>query len=465
MIKFGTGGFRGVIGDDFTKNNIQLTAQALANIAKSDKSKAPVVIGYDCRFMSDFFAAWMAEVLAGNGIKVLLCTNPVPTPVIMCATKERGHDYGIMITASHNPYYFNGVKLFQKSGIDADVEFTDRIEKEIGAIKAIASMPIASAKAKGLVEEFSNLENYLKNIKSFILPDIKKNNTRIVYDNMCGVGIFGLGPLIKDFGILADELNVNHDAFFNFLMPNPNEAALSGLKETVVKYRYDYGIATDSDGDRLGVIDERGQYVGSNDILGALYYYLVRHRGMKGDVVKNISTSILLDKLADKLGYECHEVDVGFKNVSSKLREVDALIGGESSGGLTVRNYLYGKDSVFAAALFMEMQIMMKKPVSEIINEVRDFAGHDFFFSEDTAHFEDKSVFEGFMSGALKPYGDLPVAVKVLGANVKYIFEDGSWSLLRASGTEPLLRIVAEAKNERAVRRLIDTISDYLKKK
>ena len=463
MIKFGTGGFRGVIGDDFTKETVRLTAQALANIAKEDGSTQPVVIGYDCRFMSDFFAAWVSEVLAGNGLQALLYTYPVPTPAVMCATKEKGHDYGVMITASHNPYYFNGVKLFQKSGVDADVIFTNRLEAEIAKIKEVKSIPIAAAKQKGLVEDFSHLDIYLKNIESFILPEIRKNRVRILFDNMCGVGIFGLRPLAKSFGIrIFDELNVNRDAFFNFLVPNPNEAALTELKEKVVNNGYDYGLATDSDADRLGVIDEWGDYVESNDILGALYYYLVKYRGMSGDVVKNISTSILLNMLADKMGFDCHEVDVGFKNVSSKLRETDALIGGESSGGLTVRNYLFGKDSVFAAALFMEMQIMMKKPVSEIIKEVHAFAGYDYKFAEDTAHFEDSKIFDGFASGKLKPYGDKPFAIKALGKNVKYIFEDGSWSLLRVSGTEPVLRIVAEAKTAYAVRQLIDTIKEFL---
>jgi len=459
MIKFGTGGFRGVIGDDFTKENVRLAAQALANIAKADKSDKPIVIGYDCRFLSDFSAKWMAEVLAANGVKTLLYGFPVPTPAVMYATKEMNNDYGAMITASHNPYYFNGVKLFLKTGVDADVEFTNRIEKECQRIKKVNSMPITDAKAKGLVEDYSNLQDYLRNIQTFISPKIKDNNVRVLFDNMCGVGVFGLRPLAKSFDIrVFDELNVNHDAFFNFVMPNPNEAGLEELRDKVVRGGYDYALATDSDGDRLGVIDEKGNYVGSNEILGALYYYLVKYRGMKGDIVKNISTSILINQIAIKLGFECHEVDVGFKNISSKIRETDALIGGESSGGLTVRNYIFGKDSVFAAALFMEMQIVMNKPVSEIIKEVYAFAEYKFCFAEETVEINDDKLFDKFLSGAVKPYGNKPVAVKTLGRNVKYIFEDGSWSLLRASGTEPLLRVVAEAKNQKDIKELIQTI-------
>lgn len=464
MIKFGTGGFRGVIGDDFTKANVQLIAQALANVAhKSQHEGKPIIIGYDNRFMSDYVAGWFSEVLAANEIKVFMYTAPVPTPTVMCATKDMQNEYGIMITASHNPYIFNGIKLFLKSGVDADVEFTDILEKEVEAVTEVKVIKLFKAKQEGLVIDFSNILQYLANIKSYISPDIVLNKAKILYDNMCGVGIVGLEPLAKEYAIYKfDMLHTNHDAFFNFALPNPTEEALGYLKAKVVEGGYDYAIATDSDGDRLGVIDEKGNYVNSNDILGALYYYLIKYKKLKGDIVKNCSTSVLMDKLAAKLGYKCHEVDVGFKNISSKIREVDALIGGESSGGLTVRSYIFGKDSVFSASLFMEMQIMMKKPVSQIINEVHKLAEYDYYVKEDSIVIYDMKVFDDLAKGIIKPFDSELVSFEAYNRNVKYHFANDCWALVRMSGTEPVLRLVVEMENKEKANAVVEKLKQVI---
>lgn len=463
MIKFGTGGFRGVIADDFTKENVQKIAQGLSLIAiGNDWQKKPVVIGYDLRFMSDSFAAWMAEVFAANGIEVLLCTGVVPTPIVMSATKDMDNELGVMITASHNPYVFNGVKVFRRSGIDADVAFTNELEKVTNACEEVKVMPLARAKACGLVKDYSHLEQYLDTIVAFIDPKIKKNKAKILFDNMCGTGCIGLKPIARRLNITRfDIINEKHDAFFNFIAPNPTEAAMSRLKSMVVKNGYDYAIATDSDADRLGVLDENGNSVSSNEILACLYYYLVRYRGMKGDIVKNCSASVLLDMLAEKLGFKCYEVDVGFKNISAKMKETNALIGGESSGGLTVRNYIFGKDSTFSASLFMEMQIIMNKSVSEIVAEVKKFAGYGYHCAEDSCVVSDMRVFDALYHDDGHEIG--AKHVNAFNRNVKYYFDGGCWALLRASGTEPLLRIAAEMPTESAVSEITDKLKQKIK--
>jgi phosphomannomutase len=322
-------------------------------------------------------------------------------------------------------------------------------------------MPLSKAKEQNLFTVKSCLDDYLKNIINMIDPAIKNNQAKILFDNMFGVGVIGLKPLSKLYSIKEfDIINEEHDAFFNFVPPNPTEGAMAHLKERVVSEGYDYAIATDSDGDRLGVLDEKGNSVSSNDILAMLYYYLVHYRGQKGDVVKNIATSVILDKLAQKFGYKCDEVDVGFKNTSSKLIEQDALFGGESSGGLTVRNYIYGKDSVFSSSLFMEMQIVINKPVSEIVKEVRDFAEYDMVCKEDSVTVSNLNVFNkireigGEYLGANKIF--------LLNNNVKYYLEDDSWALIRASGTEPLLRLFAEAKTIAECHRIINTMTNKI---
>ena len=448
MIKFGTGGFRGVIGDDFNKENVSLVAQALSRIIINSGSKKSVAVGYDHRFGSDYFAAWIAETLAGNGVSCLLYTQPMPTPAVMTAVRDEGLDYGIMITASHNPYYFNGVKIFVTGGMDADVKFTDLLEKTVNTVSEVKNMPLDEAKASGLVRDYDNKQKYLENVFGFLSRDIDFSGIRILYDNLCGVGARCVEPMFKMVGIKNyDILHSEHDAFFSFTMPNPTEQAMSPLKEKVKTGAYDFAMATDSDSDRLGIIDDKGNYVSSNDILACLYYYLVKYRNMKGDAVKNCATSMILDKLAEKFGYACHEVDVGFKNISAAIKRYDALIGGESSGGLTVRGYIYGKDSVFSSMLFIEMVAAMKKPVSEIVEEVRKFAEYGYCCIEDEIRFDSEEGLIEFLSAHTPRFVKPLLRHECFNRNIKYYFENGCWALIRLSGTEPVFRVFAECEN------------------
>jgi phosphomannomutase len=465
MIQFGTGGFRGVIGDDFTKENVQLVAQGLSDIALADHSVKPIIIGFDNRFMSDFAARWFAEVLAGNGLRVFLYTSPVPTPAVMSATRDMHHDYGVMVTASHNPYYFNGIKLFLSQGFDADVAFTTRLEQAVKQVKAVKTLSIDNAKKQWIIQDFSNTNIYLTHIKRFISPKIRNNHAKIIYDNMCGVGVVGLEPLSQELGIHQfDIVHAEHDAFFSFNLPNPTEAMLSGdFRDKVLEGHYDCGLATDSDGDRLGIIDEKGNYVSNNEILASLYYYLVKYKDMKGDIVKNCATSILVDKVATKLGFHCHEADVGFKNITAMMKDTNALIGGESSGGLTVRGYLFGKDSVFSSALFMEMIILLDKPVSEIIAEVKKFADYHYSFLEDSLAFttEAQSLID-YIDKHPPVFSRKLVRYDHFTRNFKFYFDNDCWLLIRLSGTEPTFRIFAEMETDQEAVKCVRELKDYL---
>ncbi len=463
MIKFGTGGFRGIIGDDFTKENVQLIAQALCDLANSDGDTTPIVIGYDYRFGSDYYAGWMAETFAGNGKKCLLYPYPMPTPAIMMAVRDEGLSYGVMITASHNPYNFNGVKTFLKGGVDADVEFTRKLEKATDAVKKVKSISLETAKKKGLIIDYSNKQHYLENIKSFLSSKIQNSKLKILYDNLYGVGSLCIEPLFNMLGIKNyNILNTRRDALFNMLMPNPTEASMMHLKKETVGKSYDFAMATDSDSDRLGILDEKGNYVSSNLILASLYYYLVKYRNLKGDVVKNCATSILLDKLAEKLGFKCHEVDVGFKNISAGIKRNNALIGGESSGGLTVSGYIYGKDSVFSSLLFTEMVTVMAKPVSEIMKEVKAFAGYDYVCIEDEIRFEKDNGLTEFLDGNVPEFDRKLVKHVHFNNNFKYYFENGCWALIRLSGTEPVFRVFTEFENEETAKRNIEILRSFI---
>lgn len=459
MIKFGTGGFRGIIGDDFTKSAVQQIAQGLCDIIKSDNLKSPVAVGYDHRFGSEYFAAWIAETLTGNGIRTLLYSEPMPSPAVMTAVRDENLDYGIMITASHNPYRFNGVKLFTRGGMDADVAVTDRLEKSINAVKDVKTSNVNQAAEKGLLTFYSNAEQYIANVKSFIDSNVKNNNLNILYNNLYGVGAKCIAPLFSQIGVKnLTVLHTERDAFFGYGMPNPTEKVMEGMKRDVIKGKYDFAMATDSDVDRLGIIDEQGNYVSSNDILAALYYYLVKYRGMSGDVVKNCATSVLLDKLAAKLGFKCREVDVGFKNISAALKRYDALIGGESSGGLTVRGYIFGKDSVFSSALFTEMVAVMSKPVSAIIEEVRNFARYDFVFCEDEIRLESENGIVEFLENNAPEFKRKLVKWEHFNRNFKYYFDNDCWALIRLSGTEPVFRVFAEFESDDEARTNIEIL-------
>lgn len=467
-ISFGTGGFRGVIGDDFNKENVQLIAQALSNIIiENNQTDRPIIVGFDNRFMSDFAAKWFVEVLNGNNIKTFLYTSSVPTPMVMSTTRDMDNYYGAMMTASHNPYFFNGIKIFTKEGYDADIIFTSLLESKISEVNEINRLPERAARHKGLLEDFNNLGNYLSHIKSFVDPTVNKNKLRVLYNNMNGVGVIGLEPLAKKLNISQFTIiNEDHDAFFGFNLPNPTKEELIGeFSETVKNQGYHLGMATDSDGDRLGIIDEKGNYVSANEILASIYYYLIKYRGYKGDIVKNCATSVLVDLVAEHLNYQCHEVDVGFKNITAGMKTYDALLGGESSGGLTMKGYIFGKDATFAGALFLEMAIKLDKPVSEIIKEIKQLAGYDYEFIEDYLMLDvDAKKVITYMTNNIPNLSYKYEDVKVFGRNIKFLFEDRQWLLLRLSGTEPAFRVFAEFKDVNVLNKLTNELRTYIDK-
>ena len=465
-IKFGTGGFRGVIGDDFTKETVRTIAQAISNIIINENKTKEIVVGYDHRFLSNETGVWMSEVFAGNGIKTKLLNSASPSPTVMYLVREYGYDFGVMITASHNPYLFNGVKVFEKGGYDADVSFTNQIEKEMKLVTKINSLDIKLALEEHKVEMIDGVSPYVDYVLTFLNENID-TNLKLAFDNLHGVGAIAVLKALDKLGFKnITTFNKDRDALFGNKMPNPIESNLTDLKEYVVSNHLDFGFSMDSDADRLGIIDEKGNYVSSNEILGALYYYLIKYRGEKGDIVKNCATSNLIDKIANNLGYKCKEVDVGFKNITHTMSEIDALIGGESSGGLTVRGYIHGKDSTFAIMMFLNMVSEMKKPVSEIVNELHNFADFHHYVLESFISYKkehEKEIIE-FLNNN-RPEFTLPLKdYQTFGRNYKFIFEDDQWILIRLSGTEPVFRIFSEMKDKKMAENDINRLNDFVRK-
>ena len=302
----------------------------------------------------------------------------VPTPLVMHTVKKQGLDFGLEVTASHNPSEYNGIKLIIKEGRDASVEVTDRLEQLIESAEEVKSIDFNEAVERQLIEYIKNpFNDFLDDILSVVDKEaIRERGPRILFDPMHGSGTYPLMVVMYTLRCTLDVININKDAYFGGHMPAPSKKGLVKLTEMVKNGDYDLGIAVDGDGDRLGIIDSNGDYVDANEILCMLYYYLHEYKGWRGPVVRNVATTHMLDAIAKDLGEKCYEVPVGFKYISAKINETDAILGGESSGGLTVRGHINGKDSIYAATLFVEMISKTGMSASEMIAKLREKYGN-----------------------------------------------------------------------------------------
>lgn len=466
-IHFGTGGWRAVIGDDFIRSNIRLVAAGVIRLMHHEnKTDKPVVIGYDRRFLSEQAAKWVAELFAASGVKVLFIGRSSPTPLVMHTVKNMGLHYGIEITASHNPSQYNGIKLIVDEGRDAPLETTTLLEEFIAAAKDLPEADFAEQVTLGNIEYIVNPFNkFLDDIIGLLdMEALRKRGLRVIFDSMHGSGTYPLLVIFHTARCTIDTININKDAYFGGQMPAPSEKSLSHLHNAVVEGGYDLGIAMDGDGDRLGVIDPSGRYINANEILCMLYYYLVKHKGWKGPVVRNLATTHMLDKIAESFGEVCYEVPVGFKYISSKIDEVDAVLGGESSGGLTVRGHIHGKDSVYAASLFAEMVSVIGKTPAEIMDELEAAYGK-FVMAEDNLRFAPEVKPE--IDHILMVDKKLPeFSAKITRVNYedgcKVYFENGDFVICRFSGTEPLLRIFAESRDKETAESYIGAFRKFL---
>ncbi len=467
MIKFGTGGWRAVIGYDFICDNIRLVAAGILKLAKEEnKAGKPIIIGYDRRFLSENAAKWVAEVLAEGGIEVWFLNRSAPTPLIMHTVKDKGLHFGIEITASHNPANYNGIKLFVDEGRDAPLEVTERLEQLIEETPKVDFCDFDKAvEEKKIVYLQNPFNKFLDDIIDLLdMKALRERGLRVLFDTMHGSGAYPLQVILHTARCTIDTINLNKDAYFGGQMPAPSEKTLANLSNMVIRGGYDFGIAMDGDGDRLGIVDKNGRYINANEILCMLYYYLVKYKGWKGGVVRNLATTHMLDKIAESFGEKCYEVPVGFKYISSKIDEVDAVLGGESSGGLTVRGHIHGKDSVYAASLFTEMVSVTGKSPTELIDELEKQYG-SYVMVEDNLVFAPERKAE--INEILMVEKKLPdFGVEITRVNYedgcKVYFADDSFVICRFSGTEPLLRIFAESSDGTAASEYIADFKEFL---
>lgn len=467
MIKFGTGGWRAIIGEDFIKENICKVAGGILKLMQEEnKTDKPVLIGFDRRFLSENAARWVAEVMAKGGINVWFLHRSAPTPLIMHTVKDKGLYFGIEITASHNPANYNGIKLIVEEGRDAPLEITEKLEKYIEQTTP-EIMAFDEAVKAGLITYPSNPFNkFIDDIIDLLdMQALRDRGLRVIFDSMHGSGAYPLLVIFYTARCTIDTMNTNKDAYFGGEMPAPSVKSLTHLQNEVVKGGYDMGIAMDGDGDRLGIIDENGRYIDANAILCMLYYYLVKYKGWNGPVVRNFATTHMLDRIAESFDEKCYEVPVGFKYISSKIDEVDAVLGGESSGGLTVKGHIHGKDSVYAASLFAEMISVTGKTPSQMMEELEAQFGH-FVMAEDNLRFPSEikdEINNTIMVEKKLPCFEDEVVRVSYEDGCKVYFADDSFVICRFSGTEPLLRIFAESKSEERAKGYIKAFKELLK--
>ena len=453
VIKFGTGGWRAIIGVQFTKENVQKVALGIAILAsRQNKMSKPIFIGYDNRYLSQEAAIWAAEILGSCGLRVIMTSQSVPTPLTMFMVQKLGLYYGIEITASHNPANYNGIKLFTQEGRDASAEDTQTLERLINFTDIrINTIDFNSLKDAGIVQiNESAIEEFTRAILNNIQPIQKP--LKILVDPMHGSGYESIKIVLEKMGCKVDFINQNRDVCFGNRLPAPTPETLTELQEKV-KGNYDLGIALDGDGDRLGIIDSNGRYITANEILCLLYYYLRIYNGWSGPVVRNYATTHMLDKIAESVGEKCYEVPIGFKYISAKIDEVDAVLGGESSGGLTVRGHIHGKDSIYAAALFVEMVSTVGLSPSVFLSVLQRKFGSYVMVEEN-------------LPIALKTNLDIPKfndkVIKICQEDGCKIYFENGFVICRASGTEPLVRIFAEAPTKEKALEYIDTFKSFL---
>lgn len=448
MIKFGTDGWRAVIADEFTFANVRILSQAAADFFKSQsKKKIELLVGYDTRFLSNEYAKAAAEVLAGNNIKTFLTVKPTPTPVVSFSIADRKLDGGVLITASHNPPQFNGVKIRTCFGGSPDEAWTKKIESRLLKSK-IKSADLESAAKKNLFRYTDTLdESYFKFLNKYVnVEKIKKSNFKILIDPMFGAGIGYLYNLLKNGSIKLFCCRSSLNPSFGGVNPEPIEKNLLSSMKMVKKEKFDIAVATDGDADRVGIIDENGRFISTQQVFMLLFAHLIEDKKMKGGLARTISATNLLDKIAQRHKLNVYETPVGFKHIVSLMCKEDILIGGEESGGYSFKGCVPERDGILAGLLVLEMMAERRQKISEILKSIEKIYGRSRFLRKDLRLSD--GLKEKFLNKIKKnpPLEINGKKIKKMLAfdGIKFMLEDESWLLLRFSGTEPLLRIYAE---------------------
>ena len=469
-IHFGTDGWRAVISDTFTFGNLRMVSQAIADAVASehwDKTETvdskKIVIGYDTRFLSDRFAGEVGRVLAANGFNVLLAQSDSPTPAISYAVKNNNAIAGVMITASHNAPRYNGVKLKGAFGGSALPEQCRRVEVYINDNEQQARGPnlmdFQKARDAGLIQRFNPLPAYFDHLRTIIKTDIIADNPqRFVVDAMYGSGRGVIKAFLQGTGCEIHEIRGEMNPGFGGIHPEPIAKNLGALSSAVSSGLGSFGVVTDGDADRIGAMDERGNFVDPHKIMALSLKYLVEKRGMTGAVVRTVSTTRMLDRLAKRYGVNIYETPVGFNHIADIMMKEDVLIGGEESGGISFKGHIPEGDGPIMGLLIVEMLAAYGKSLGEMVDDLLADVGPAFYERVDlrlSRPVAKAEMTEFLTKNAPDEIGGAKVAEISQRDGVKYIMSDDSWLLVRPSGTEPVLRVYAEGRTQDMVKALL----------
>jgi phosphomannomutase len=461
MIKFGTDGWRAVISDEFTFDNVRKVAKAIALYLINHKlAKKPLIVGYDPRFLADKFAEEVTKIMEEAGIDCYLTERDTPTPIVAWEVKDKKAAGAVMITASHNPAQYCGIKFISHYAGPADESITSEIQENSNK-----EISVPGAKKRGRVERFEPRERYIKYISSFVDPAlIRKAGLMIVYDSTHGSGRGYVDRILQDFGCKVEAIHGERDVLFGKGSPEPTDEHLGELKKRVLDLSAQAGLANDGDADRFGVVDEKGTFMNADQVISLIFDYLVSDKGYRGGVVRSVATTHLIDRIADRHKIKVHETPVGFKHIAQFMLKEDIIIGGEESGGFSIKGHIPEKDGILANLLVVEMMARRKKPLSQIWEDlVKKYgAAHTRRIGLKLEGEKKDQFMEKLKS---KPPQEL-AGVKVKSVNkldgVKLILADGSWVLARPSGTEPLVRVYAESDKQEKISVILEAVQNLL---
>ena len=439
-IKFGTDGWRAVISDGFTFHNVRRVAQAACDVARKTSKSRLLLVGFDRRFFSDKFAETAAQVATANGFRVELSREPISSPTLSSQVRQRKAALGFMITASHNPYYFNGFKLKGAHGGSVDDIIARSVEDRLDAGE------IQEGEESGKKVDFSG--NYLASLKKWVrVPNLNSLKGPVIFDGLHGPGA-SLFEKLTNANKKIVFIRKGVDPLFGGVNPEPIETNLDLLKETVIAKKASIGIAVDGDADRIGVVDDTGRYLPPQTVMPLILLHLIENKKMKGKVVQTVSMGYLPERIAAQFKLPFEVVPVGFKHVARKMGEEKVLIGGEESGGYGVGLWSPERDGLLCALLLLEMLAVKKKPLSLLVNDMFSRYGQSYFKRVDiklTDTFDGPAWLEHIKTILTPTIAGVPVKSVVTIDGIKVITQDDSWFLMRPSGTEPLLRTYAEA--------------------
>jgi len=465
-IKFGTSGWRGLIADDFTFASVRLAVTAIAEHVKAKSAKPTILVGYDTRFYSEEFSALAVAILQQYGIRALLCDTFTPTPAVAYEIQRSKLDGAVNFTASHNPAQYHGLKFSSSDAGPALPEVTKDIEAR--AAKLFARGGVPPLKEQSAPAEKINLrENYLKRLELLVRFDVlAQAKTKFAVDALHGCGTGYLNKILADHGVSVETIRADRDVLFDGTGPDVSEGNLAPLRNVVLSSKATAGLATDGDADRFGIVDSDGAWIQPNLILALVYDYLVESRGWKLPAARSVATSELLDAAARSHGQTIFQTPVGFKYIGQLIRDDKIALGGEESAGLTIRGHIPEKDGILACLLVAEMIAARNASISEQIQQLFRKVGRSFAPTRENLHLTDEQKSLAIQKSKTDASTLLGRKVKSIDRTdgAKFAFEDGSWMLLRLSGTEPLLRLYVEAETPAASAKLVREATDWILK-